>query len=111
MISKTLFTTALATVGFALAVPAHAVFIGNSQGGTDFPQGAISFADAVISFTPAGPPSTPHLGATNALGVPDYVGDNSCSSQADCTFVSLGNGGSIVLSFIDNKLTGADRHG
>lgn len=107
MTNRRHFTGIYTAIGFMVAAPAHAVFIGNTQGGTDFPQGAISFADSVVSFTPAGPPSEPHLGAFNALEVPNYVGVNSCGSQADCTFVSLGNGGSIVLSFDDNKLTGS----
>ena len=81
-------------------------------GGIDFPQGTVSFADAVVSFSPglvAGgtQPSTPHLGDFNALGVPNYSGVNSCASQAGCSFVSLGDGGSIVLRFVDNKLTGS----
>lgn len=89
------------------ALPAQAVFIGNTQGGTDFPAGAASFADAVVSYSPAGPPSIPHQGAFNALGVPDYAGGSSCSSQADCSFVSLGSGGVLVLRFTDNRLTGS----
>lgn len=95
---------------FGAALPAHATFIGNTQGGTDFPQGAVSFADSVMMYTPgivATGPTTPHQGAFNALGVPDYTGTNLCSSQADCTFVSLGDGGSIILQFTDNKLTGS----
>jgi len=92
----------------ALTAPAHAVFIGNSQGGTDFPQGAISFADAVESYLVGGGGATaPHQGAFNALGVPDYTGTNSCPSQAGCSFVSLGDGGSLIVRFVDNKLTGS----
>jgi len=46
----------LTTITFCISiigevVPAHAVFIGNTQGGAEFPQGAVSFADAVIGFT------------------------------------------------------------
>ncbi len=108
MINKMLLAGMMAAVGFAISSPAQAVFIGNTQGGTDFPQGAISFADTLISYTPAGPPSVPHQGGFNALGLPDYAGVNSCASQAACTFVSLGGGGSIVLRFDDNKLTGSD---
>lgn len=104
---KCLLTSMMAVLSFALAAPAHAVFIGNSQGGTDFPQGNISFADTLVSYTPAGPPSVPHQGAFNALGLPDYAGVNSCPNQADCSFVSLGGGGSIILRFDDNKLTGS----
>jgi hypothetical protein len=104
---KCLLTSMMAVLGFALAAPAHAVFIGNSQGGTDFPQGDISFADTVVSYTPAGLPSLPFRGAFNALGLPDYAGQNGCPNQANCSFVSLGGGGGIVLQFDDNKLTGS----
>ncbi|MBI5259135.1 MAG: PEP-CTERM sorting domain-containing protein [Burkholderiales bacterium] len=80
-------------------------------GGVEFPQGAVSFADQVTSYNVGAvsptQPSTPHRGAFNALGTPDYAGDNSCSSQADCSFVSLGDGGSLVVRFVDNKLTGS----
>jgi len=95
------------------ATQANAVFIGNSQGGTDFPQGAVSFADSVIDYSPGlvgSNPTTPHQGAFNALNVPDYAGNNSCASQAACSFVSLGDGGSITLRFLDNFLTGSDNN-
>ena len=95
------------------ATQANAVFIGNSQGGTDFPQGAVSFADAVIDYSPGlvgSNPTIPHRGAFNALNLPDYAGNNSCASQAACSFVSLGDGGSITLRFLDNFLTGSDNN-
>lgn len=88
------------------AAPAQATLIG----GVEFPQGAVSFADAVVSYSPilvSGNPSDPHRGASNALGVPNYTGVNGCASQADCSFVSLGDGGSLVVQFIDNRLTGS----
>ena len=98
----------LTALSLAVALPAHAVFIGNTQGGTDFPQGPISFADTLISYTlTASVPSVSHQGGFNALGLPNYAGNNSCVDQAACTFVSLGSGGSIVLRFDDNKLTGS----
>lgn len=78
-------------------------------GGVDFPMGAISFADSVFSYSPVivnGEPTLPFRGANNALGVPNVLGD--CSLQATCGFVSLGNGGNIVLRFLDNLLTGSD---
>lgn len=90
----------------AAPVGAHAVLIG----GVEFPQGAVSFADTVVAYAPGevgGNPSTPHRGAFNALGVPNYAGVNSCPSQAACTFVSLGDGGSVTLRFVDNRLTGS----
>ena len=46
---------AFALVGLSTFVPAHparAVFIGNVQGGTDFPAGSISFADVVVDYSP-----------------------------------------------------------
>ncbi len=77
-------------------------------GGVEFPQGAVSFADGVVSYTPGTTaPSAPHQGAFNALGIPNYAGVNSCASQATCSFVSLGDGGSLVVQFIDNLLTGS----
>jgi hypothetical protein len=110
MTHKTLFSGMLVVFGLAITPPAHAVFIGNIQGGTDFPQGAVSFADTLVTYTPGlvgGNPTDPYRGAFNALGLPDYAGVNSCPSQAGCTFVSLGDGGSIVLRFDDNRLTGS----
>lgn len=79
-------------------------------GGVDFPQGAVSFADAVTSFTPgaAGIPSNAYLGSQNAVGAPNYNGNPGCASQAACTFLSLGAGGELVLRFDDNVLTGSD---
>ena len=85
-------------------------------GGVEFPQGTISFADAVVSYDPmagGGPaPSASNSDPSNALGVPEVPGNTSIGActglPADCPFVSLGRGGSIVLQFIDNALTGSD---
>ncbi len=110
---RTLTKLAAAAVMALTATQANAVFIGNSQGGTDFPQGAVSFADAVIDYSPGlvgSNPTIPHRGAFNALNLPDYAGNNSCASQAPCSFVSLGDGGSITLRFLDNFLTGSDNN-
>lgn len=97
----------------ALAGSAQATFIGNAQGGADFPLGAVSFADAVVSYDPAfnaQGPTPENRGAANALGVPDYtaawVGKN-CPGAQNCPSVTLGNGGSITLQFVDNRLTGS----
>jgi len=84
---------------------AHAVVFA----GVDFPQGASSFADALTSFAPAitnGQPSAPYLTGTNALGTPNYAGSTTCTVGA-CPYVSLGDGGSITLEFVDNRLTGS----
>ena len=102
---------ALATATFVVASPVHAALIGNSQGGAEFPLGAISFADAVVSYMPGmvgSQPTEPNRGAANALGLPDYAGAINCTTQVNCPYVSLGDGGSIVLQFVDNVLTGSD---
>lgn len=95
---------------FALASPAQAVPIG----GVEFPEGAVSFADAVVSYAPVlvngTQPTAPHRDPTRALGVPDYAGDTSCASGPTCTFVSLGDGGTLTLQFTDNVLTGSDNN-
>jgi hypothetical protein len=94
------------------ATPAGAVFIGNVQGGTDFPQGALSFADALVDYSPGlvgGTPTLPHRDGGNAVGLPDYLvaSATDCPSQAECEYTTLGDGGSVTLRFIDNALTGS----
>lgn len=94
----------LALIG--LAQPAQAVLIK----GIEFPQGAISFADEVVGYAPVmvgTGPTAPHRDPSRSLGLPDYAGDNSCASGPECTFVSLGDGGTLSLRFVDNLLTGS----
>lgn len=110
-------TRGLGTAGWMLGcmltigTPAHAVFIGNAQGGTNFPEGASSFADAVVLYAPAvvnGEPTEANRNASRTLGVPDYLSGGGCVDAAACTFASLGDGGSITLRFTDNVLTGSN---
>lgn len=76
-------------------------------GGVEFPEGTVSFADLIVSYSPSSPgPIDPLRGADNALGAPDYTG-SGCVDQASCTFVTLGDGGSLVAEFVDNVLTGS----
>jgi hypothetical protein len=76
-------------------------------GGVEFPQGAQSFADAVVSYIPGSiQPSLPHQNPAKASGIPDSNGA-TCPSQEACTYVSLGRGGSVTLRFPDNALTGS----
>lgn len=95
----------------ALAAAAFCLFAGAAQadliGGVEFPDGVSSFADAVESFSPAAGPTAPHLDANNSLGVPDYAGVNSCPSAPACSFASLGSGGTLIVEFVDNRLTGS----
>lgn len=72
-------------------------------GGVEFPKGAISFADRVVSYNPVikhGNPISLVRDPSKALGSPDCGFFDLCS-------VSLGYGGSITLQFIDNFLTGS----
>jgi hypothetical protein len=81
-----------------------------TYGGVDFPAGAISFADAVVSYDlppAADAPNAANSVAAHALGAPDYVSGGACTNAATCTFASLGNGGSITVRFTDNHLTGS----
>lgn len=80
----------------ASQLPTHAVLIG----GVEFPEGAISFADEVVSYAPGSGVSAPHNVASKALGVPDY------NVSTDDNYVSLGDiPGELVLRFVDNSLT------
>ena len=72
-------------------------------GGVNFPQGLSSFADAVVSYDPvikSGQPGEAHRNFADTIGAPNYTG---LASQ----YASLGDGGSITLEFIDNRLTGS----
>lgn len=79
---------------------AHAVLIG----GVEFPNGAQSFADVVVSYNPVGSGvSTDYDDPTQALGVPNYPTGVIANGNGH---VSLGDvGGSLVLQFVDNLLT------
>jgi hypothetical protein len=73
--------------------------------GVDFPGGAASFADSVVSYDPAfgggSVPTATYQDTSQALGIPNYP------EGTDPEYVSLGAGGRIVLRFTDNSLTGS----
>jgi len=97
-----LFNSLAGAVAIALCAPAHATFFGNVQGGAEFPQGAISFADSLVSYTVGrGGVTAENKVPSRALGVPDSTAGSATHS------VTLGDGGNIVLEFIDNRLTGS----
>jgi OOP family OmpA-OmpF porin len=64
--------------------------------------GDISWADALVSFTPGDPVPTRSRDPKAALGKPDYQGTDDAEDEA--TYVSLGHGGELVLEFTDNLL-------
>jgi cysteine-rich repeat protein len=86
---------------FWVASPAGAV----EYGGVEFPQGASSFADAVLDYSPdfggGAEPTAPNFTNPNrALGMPDYTGGPNGNGA-----VSLGEGGKLELLFDDNVVT------
>jgi hypothetical protein len=76
-------------------------------GGVEFPDGAVSFADSWVSYDPpaSGPgrPTDMYRDPSKALGIPDNDGEWAI----DAEFVSLGDGGNIILQFTNNSLTGS----
>ncbi|EAQ01211.1 hypothetical protein OB2597_04385 [Pseudooceanicola batsensis HTCC2597] len=69
--------------------------------GITFPEGDVSFADAVHDYSPGSGFATSGncQTASLALGAPNFTSGN-CDN-----YVSLGGGGSITLRFTDNALT------
>lgn len=89
----------IAAIGLFASVSAQAVMYGD----VEFPGGASSFADAVVSYEPTfGGATGPIESARHpeaALGVP--------TGSSGVGFVTLGDGGRITLRFTDNSLTGS----
>lgn len=80
---------------------------GTSYNGIEFPQGDISFADRVLSFTPGPGVGAPCDQPSASLGPPDYDPDDNS------TYVALGNTGTtcqgeLILEFVDNYLVDVD---
>lgn len=78
--------------------------------GFTFSQGALSFADRVVDYNPianGGPaPDIEFQDTDTALGIPDCNGRGPEPANGDAT-VSLGNGGTMTVEFVDNRLTGS----
>lgn len=67
-----------------------------------FPDGDISWADALGSFAVGDPAPARSRDPNAALGKPDYQGTDDAQDEA--TYVSLGHGGELILEFTDNVL-------
>jgi len=76
-----------------------------NYGGVEFPLGAVSFADSVTSFSLGPGTAPPYNDPATTLGVPDYV--PRPTGQNDNTY-AMGNVGSLVLEFVDNRLVDQD---
>ena len=87
--------SAVAVVALTCAINAKAE--ASIIGGIEFPDGAVSFADELVSFTAGANVSGNWADGTNALGVPDYNGSDGATS--------LGIGGVLIVRFTDNALT------
>lgn len=72
---------------------------GEVIGGVEFPLGNVSFADQVVSFS-LGTDSTTQTDSSQALGPPD--------APPTSRSLSLGNGGVLVVEFVDNRLVDQD---
>ena len=74
--------------------------------GVEFPDGTASFADQVVSYqVGSGSVSDNVKVPAAALGAPDYYLYGDYDNNDNVTFVSLGEGGTLVLKFTDNSLT------
>ena len=74
--------------------------------GVEFPDGSASFADAVVSYqVGSGSVSDYAQVPEAALGAPLYHLYGNYDDNGDITYVSLGEGGTLVLKFTDNSLT------
>lgn len=107
MFAKSLFRLsasvmgAIACTGVLVSAPASAALFH----GVEFPGGAASFSDSVVSYDPAfsggAIPAAAFRDPTQALGTPNFP------EGTDPEYVSLGAGGRIILRFTDNSLTGS----
>lgn len=100
-------TTMLAAATIAAAGSTAATAQPTVYDGITFPEGDVSFVDAVVSYEPLfdggpGPTSATFMDPASAIGPPDYSGGSSGTGS-----VSLGDGGRITLRFTDNALAGS----
>jgi len=84
----------IAALLFTIVPSVHGELIG----GIEFPDGNLSFADAVHFYDPGPDVAANYNAPLAALGRPDYSGNNF-------TAASLGEDGVLVLRFVDNSLT------
>lgn len=115
--------TLIAAAAALLSVPALAA--PTTYDGITFVDGDVSFADRVVLYDPLsdgfdpdgngkqfsdgfpgpGPlAGAPYTDPNEALGAPDYTGGNTNTDG----YTTLGDGGVLILEFVDNALTGSN---
>ncbi|MCX5909138.1 MAG: PEP-CTERM sorting domain-containing protein [Deltaproteobacteria bacterium] len=102
MMKKILFSLTLFVLVIFSSGVCFATQYCNYLGCVDFPGGISSFADAVVSYTPgSGGLTADFMDPQKAIGAPNQL------NPGPIEYVSLGSGGSIILRFTDNSLTGS----
>ena len=99
---KSILSLVASVVLLVIGCQSHA----ETFGGIEFPEGAVSFADEVLRYEPlygGGPAPTANTNPQLALGVPEGLGVNKCTS--------LGRGGLIELKFTNNILVNSGDSG
>ncbi|MCE9590364.1 MAG: hypothetical protein K8S99_07555 [Planctomycetes bacterium] len=104
-VTKKLAGLALAAALFSFVQPGTAQAV--TYGGIEFTDGAVSFADVVLSsdqLYSGGPSATAanFLNPASSLGVPDFVPNSKTGGSGA---YSLGGGGMLNVGFTDNLLT------
>lgn len=90
-------TYIITTIILALMAISQSSTASTTYSGVIFPEGDISFADAVYSYTTGGNVGSPYDNPLDTLGTPDYNGNTGS--------YSLGDGGELIVQFTDNSLT------
>lgn len=95
LISAVAFSAAtlLAATSAMLLGGTAAMAAPTTYSGVTFPDGDISFADAIVNWAPGSDVGSPHDDPNRALGAPDGA------------HLSLGDNGTVTLQFTDNSLT------
>jgi hypothetical protein len=98
LVNNTILGGSISTVGNLVPV---------IHGGFVFDIGNLAFADQLTSYNPGSPAPIAGLQVPSAaIGPPNYAGGGE--PRANEGAVSLGRGGSIILQFSNNFLTGSD---
>ena len=92
MTKRTSLALCIAYLGFS------ATGRSETYGGIEVPDGAIAFADSVAEYSPGSNATGNWRNPAAALGEPQLSGGGFPND------VSLGNGGSLTLQFVDNVL-------